>query len=150
MKSPVRLFVALSCSVLLTSCATQILESTDTTTTDTASVAPMASTTTTLPIATGGIIDLLEQLLDTSKGLGQAIVDSDSDVVNARKNQANAIWVAIEPQIRAAEIDLVEDVQRLVGLINTAVNRKRPADADKVLLFLPPIITAAEKLLGES
>ena len=70
--------------------------------------------------------------------------------VNARKNQANAIWVAIEPQIRAAEIDLVEDVQRLVGLINTAVNRKRPADADKVLLFLPPIITAAEKLLGES
>jgi hypothetical protein len=150
MKSPVRLFVALSCSVLLTSCATQILESTDTTTTDTAFVVPMASTTTTLPIATGGIIDLLEQLLDTSKGLGQAIVDSDSDVVNARKNQANAIWVAIEPQIRAAEIDLVEDVQRLVGLINTAVNRKRPADADKVLLFLPPIITAAEKLLGES
>jgi hypothetical protein len=146
MKSPVRLFVALLSSVLLTSCATQILDSTDTTTT----VNSMVSTTTTLPTATGGIIDLLEQLLDTSKGLGQAIVDSDSDVVNARKNQANAIWVAIEPQIRAAEIDLVEDVQRLVGLINTAVNRKRPADADKVLLFLPPIITAAEKLLGES
>jgi hypothetical protein len=146
MKSPVRLFVALLSSVLLTSCATQILDSTDTTTT----VNSMVSTTTTLPTATGGIIDLLEQLLDTSKGLGQAIVDSDSDVVNARKNQANAIWVAIEPQIRAAEIDLVEDVQRLVGLINTAANRKRPADADKVLLFLPPIITAAEKLLGES
>jgi hypothetical protein len=146
MKSPVRLFVALLSSVLLTSCATQILDSTDTTTT----VNSMVSTTTTLPTATGGIIDLLEQLLDTSKGLGQAIVDSDSDVVNARKNQANAIWVAIEPQIRAAEIDLVEDVQRLVGLINTAANRKRPADADKVLLFLPPIITAAEKLLGAS
>jgi hypothetical protein len=103
-----------------------------------------------LPVATGDIIELLEQLLDVSKGLGQAIVDSNSDIVNAKKNQANAILIAIEPQIRASGIDLVEDVQRIVGLVNTATTRKRPADADKVLLFLPPIIASAENLLRQS
>jgi hypothetical protein len=41
-------------------------------------------------------------------------------------------------------------VQRIVGLVNTATTRKRPADADKVLLFLPPIIASAENLLRQS
>jgi hypothetical protein len=149
MKSPVRVSVALLCTLALTSCATEILDSVDTTDA-TVAVDPAATTTTTLPIATGDIVELLEQLLDVSKGLGQAIVDNNSDVVNAKKNQANAIWIAIEPQIRAAGIDLVEDVQRIVGLVNTATTRKRPADADKVLLFLPPIIASAENLLRQS
>jgi hypothetical protein len=149
MKSPVRMSVALLCTLALTSCATEILDSVNTT--DAAVVVdPAVTTTTTLPVATGDIIELLEQLLDVSKGLGQAIVDSDSDIVNAKKNQANAIWIAIEPQIRASGIDLVEDVQRIVGLVNTATTRKRPADADKVLLFLPPIIASAENLLRQS
>lgn len=149
MKSSKHLCLALLCSVALTSCATEIID-TSVTTTITETTEPGATTTTTLPTATGDIVDLLEQLLEVSQGLGQAIVDSDSDVVNARKNQANAIWIAIEPQIRASGIDLVEDVQRIVGLVNTAAIRKRPADADKVLLFLPPIITAAKDLLGQS
>ena len=146
MKSSKRLCIAVLCSFALTSCATEIIDTSATT----VSTEPGATTTTTLPTATGDIVELLEQLLVASEGLGQAIVDSDSNVVNARKNQANAIWIAIEPQIRAAGIDLVEDVQRIVGLVNTAATRKRPADADKVLLFLPPIISAAKDLLGQS
>jgi hypothetical protein len=130
------IILGLVCAVTLSACATEIVGPID-------STISADSTTTTLPTASGDIVELLEQLLETANGLGQAIVDNDTNVVAAKKNMADAILIAIEPEIRASGIDLVEDVQRIVGLITTATTRKRPADADKVLLFLPPIIESA-------
>jgi hypothetical protein len=131
---------AVLCAIALTSCATEITGSTEST------VALV--TTTTAPVApTGSIISLLEQLLPIADGLGQAVVDGDSKVFKAKVAQADAIMVAIEPLIRESKIDVLESVQRVVDLMHTATERKRPADADKALRFIPLIIEAVTPLL---
>jgi hypothetical protein len=89
----------------------------------------------------------LEQLLPVADGLGQAVVDGDSKVFKAKVAQADAIMLAIEPLIRESKIDVLESVQRVVDLMHTATERKRPADADKALRFIPLIIEAVTPLL---
>jgi hypothetical protein len=129
------------CAIDLSSCATEITGSTEST------VAVV--TTTTVPVApTGSIISLLEQLVPVADGLGQAVVDGDSKVFKAKVAQAEAIMVAIEPLIRESKIDVLESVQRVVDLIRSAAERKRPADADKALRFIPLIIEAVTPLLN--
>ena len=129
------------CAIALTSCATEITGSTEST------VALV--TTTTIPVApTGSILSLLEQLVPIADGLGQAVVDGDSKVLNEKVAQADAIMSALEPLIRESKIDVLESVQRVVDLIHTAAERKRPADADKALRFIPLIIEAVTPLLN--
>jgi hypothetical protein len=135
-----RLLSIALCAVSLTSCATEITGSTESTV--------ALATTTTIPVApTGSIISLLEQLLPVADGLGQAVVDGDSKVFKAKVAQADAIMLAIEPLIRESKIDVLESVQRVVDLMHTATERKRPADADKALRFIPLIIEAVTSLL---
>ena len=129
------------CAIALTSCATEITGSTEST------IAPVS--TTTIPVApTGSIISLLEQLVPVADGLGQAVVDGDSKVFKEKVAQADAIMLAIEPLIRESKIDVLESVQRVVDLIHSAAERKRPADADKALRFIPLIIEAVTPLLN--
>jgi hypothetical protein len=136
-----RLFSVSIGVVALTSCATTINGSTEST------VALV--TTTTLPVApTGSIVSLLKQLVPVADGLGQAIVDGDSKEYKAKVAQADAIMLAIGPLIRESKIDVLESVQRVVDLIHTAAERKRPADADKALRFIPLIIDAVTPLLS--
>ena len=130
------------CAIALTSCATEITGSTEST------IAPVS--TTTIPVApTGSIISLLEQLVPIADGLGQAVVDGDSKVFKEKVAQADAIMLAIEPLIRESKIDVLESVQRVVDLIHTAAEKKRPADADKALRFIPLIIEAVTPLLDK-
>jgi hypothetical protein len=129
------------CAIALTSCATTITGSTEST------VAP-APTTTILVTPSGSIISLLQQLIPVADGLGQAIVDGDSKGYKAKVAQADAILLVIEPMIRDSKIDVLESVQRVVRLIHTAAENKRPADADKALRFLPLIIDAITPLLN--
>ena len=136
-----RLLSVSLCAIALTSCATTITGSTEST------IAP-ASTTTIPVLPTGSIISLLEQLLPVADGLGQAVVDGDSKVFKEKVAQADAIMLAIEPLIRESKIDVLESVQRVVDLIHTAAERKRPADADKALRFIPLIIEAVTPLLN--
>ena len=138
----IKRFLSVSlCAIALTSCATEITGSTETTV--------AVATTTTVPVApTGSIISLLEQLVPVADGLGQAVVDGDSKVFKAKVAQAEAIMAAIEPLIRESKIDVLESVQRVVDLIRSAAERKRPADADKALRFIPLIIEAVTPLLN--
>lgn len=131
------------CAVVMSSCATEII-SVDTT------LPPGSTTTTTIPTPEGNIIELLDQLDELTNNLGQEIVDGERDTINRKLAIAQAIMVAIEPQIRESGIDLVEDVERIVGLVQTAVQRKRPADADKAKRFLTLIRESAPELLAQS
>ena len=136
-----RLLSIALCAIALTSCATEITGSTE------SSVVPV--TTTTIPVApTGSIISLLQQLIPIADGLGQAVVDGESKLAKEKVAQADAILLAIEPLILESEIDILESVQRVVRLMQTAVERKRPADADKALRFIPLIIDATTPLLN--
>jgi len=38
--------------------------------------------------------------------------------------------------------ELLNDTQRMINLFTTAVDRKRPADADKAMRFLPSLVSA--------
>lgn len=142
MKSLSRIATTLACALALSSCSTTIIDSLQTT-------LPENTTTTTTAAPTGDIVSLLTQLSNVTYGLGQAIVDGDSAMYNQRAEAANSIWKVLEPQIRAEGIDIVEDVDRIIGLIETATKRKRPADADKASRFLELIRESVPNLLNK-
>ncbi len=142
MKNINRIAIITACTVSLASCGGTIIESLKTT-------IPGPTTTTTLPTPTGDVVALLTQLSNVTFGLGQAIVDGDTKTYTQRMEITDSIWKVLEPQIRDANIDIVEDVQRVVNLVHTAVERKRPADADKANRFVTIIKNSAESLLNK-
>lgn len=114
--------------ISLASCATKIDTAAESTTT-----AP-ASTTTTIP--RGTLTELFDQILAIGSGLGNDVASGKS--VDAREKLADikATWQAVQPLIADRGADLNADLQRLINLYITAVERKRPADADKATRFL--------------
>ena len=136
------------CAVLLVSatslsaCATKIVGSTQ-------STIPVVTTTTTLPAPTGDIESLLMQLHTEATGLGQLVVDGKNSEAALIVARADAIWVAIEPQILESKIDIAEDVKRIVNLFHTAAERKRPADADKAVRFTTLMLESIPQLLNK-
>lgn len=143
MRSVSRIAVALSCVVVLSSCTTQILDTATTTTVAT------GDTTTTLPTPEGDIEQLLAQFDSTIDGLGQLIVDAKSKEAKAVYAQTQAIWEVLKPQVEASGvIGLDEDMKRIVELVRTATERKRPADADKADRFLSLLRESLPDLLN--
>jgi hypothetical protein len=136
------------CAILLVSaaslsaCATEIVGSTQ-------STIPVATTTTTLPAPTGDIESLLTQLHTEATGLGQLVVDGKNSEAALIVARADAIWVALEPQILESKIDIAEDVKRIVNLFHTAAERKRPADADKAVRFTTLMLESIPQLLNK-
>ena len=142
MKTFPRLAVVVSCVVALSSCATEII--TDAATT----LPPELTTTTTLATPEGDIQQLLTQMNDTINGLGQKIVDADSSAYKQTYAEVLAIWEVLKPQVEASGvIGLDEDVRRIVELVRTATQRKRPADADKAARFLALMRESLPELL---
>ena len=120
---------------LLSSCATTYNSGATSTTTS-----PSASTTTTIP--RGTTEELFAQLLETGKELGNDIAKGDMSTARTKLADIKAIWIGIQPQIAQATQDLLDDTQRMINMFTTAVERKRPADADKAMRFLPSLISA--------
>ena len=114
--------------ISLASCATKIDTAAESTTT------VPASTTTTIP--RGTLTELFDQILAIGLGLGNDVASGKS--VDAREKLADikATWQAVQPLIADRGADLNADLQRLINLYITAVERKRPADADKATRFL--------------
>jgi hypothetical protein len=135
------LAVSVVCAVSLSACSTEILS--------TATTLPASETTTTIMVPPqGDIVELLDQLDELTNNLGQEIVDGEREIFTAKYERAQQILIAVEPQIRATGIDMVDDVERIVGLIGTATLRKRPADADKAKRFLALIRESLPELLA--
>lgn len=132
------LIPAVMLTFVLSSCATTINTSVTT--------APASTTSTTIPTPVGDITDLLGQMSEATLGLGQSIVDADKSTSSRKRAEVDAIWEVLEPKIRESGLDLVEDVQRIVNLVHTATDRKRPADADKATRFLALIIDTVDSM----
>lgn len=134
--------VVLACTTVLSSCATEIIG-------DLTTTVPAESTTTSIAAPTGNIEQLLEQLDTTIVGLGQKIVDADSSAYKQTYAEVLAIWEVLKPQTEASGvIGLDGDVQRIVDLVRTATERKRPADADKAARFLTLLRESLPELLN--
>ncbi len=134
--------IAESCSIVallvLAGCSTTIVGSADTT-------APVKiNVTTTLPIGTAE--ELLTNILEATNGLGDAIASGDTKTAKLRLNDVLANWEVLKPLIKDSSLDIFSDIERMVGLITSAVERKRPADADKALRYLPLIVAAIDDL----
>ena len=142
MKVLSRCAVLLVSATSLSACATEIVGSTQ-------STIPVVTTTTTLPAPTGDIESLLTQLHTEATGLGQLVVDGKTSEAALIVARADAIWVALEPQILESKIDIAEDVKRIVNLFHTAAERKRPADADKAVRFTTLMLESIPQLLNK-
>jgi len=114
--------------VLASGCATTIENSSATTSTS------PASTTTTIP--RGTVTELFAQLIEIGSGIGNHVASGEMSTARTKLADIRATWQAITPQIEDLGKDKNEELQRLVNLYSSSVERKRPADADKATRFL--------------
>ncbi len=129
--------LALLVALTLPSCATKYNTADESTTT-----AP-ASTTTTIP--RGTLSELFQEILSIGRDLGNDVASGKSTDAREKLADIKATWQAIQPMIADQGADLNADLQRLINLYITSVERKRPADADKATRFLT---LAIEPLVG--
>lgn len=103
-------------------------------------------TVTTLP--TGTINELFSQMQSTLSDLSLAITNEDKSRAKTTLATVLDIWGVLKPQIVAeggVTVDqTVEDMQRIVDLASSSVQRTRPADADKALRFLDLVIQSQQ------
>ncbi|MGA0863950.1 MAG: hypothetical protein ACO3RB_08695 [Ilumatobacteraceae bacterium] len=137
-RSPLAAVALVALCAPLAACGETVIVGSLETTTTTASTLP--------PPPTGDISDLLGQLAELTNGLGQVVIDNNRTEGERRIARAEEIWAVLEPQIREAGVDLVEEVRSIVDLIATSVNRRRPADGDKAQRFIDLIIDSVPGL----
>jgi hypothetical protein len=101
---------------------------------------------TTLP--TGTTVELFGQLKSTLSELSLAITNQDKPRAKTTLATVLNIWEALQPQIVAEGGETVdqkvEDMQRIIDLATSSVQRTRPADADKAVRFLDLVIQSQQ------
>jgi hypothetical protein len=79
-------------------------------------------------------------LQDEIGALSRAVFDDDRDEARVHLDRINEAWSFAEPLIVAQFGELADqltyDLRRVVELARSAVDRNRPADADKATSFL--------------
>lgn len=129
---------------LLASCATEVvdLEPPAVTAQDdnvTNEIAPDAS-----------LSELTELLRDEVTVLSEAIFVSNRDAARTSLERIDKVWILMEPLIVAEFGELADqltyDLRRVIELARSAVERNRPADADKAKAFLALALTSLASL----
>ncbi len=136
--------LAISVVTLITSvssCATTINQSVVTT------VASSSESTTQATINSQLTTDeLLDELLLAIYDLSSSMQKAERKQVTEQLERVVSLSDAIRPKILATSDQLAADFDRVINLAKSAVERNRPADADKALRFLPLVIDAFTKL----
>lgn len=95
-----------------------------------------APVSTTLPVGTPA--ELLPRLVLTLQAVAEAIID-DADQV-ALMTDAEGLWAASKPEVAATNAKSAEEMEGMMDLARRAVERRRPADADKAAKFLDLLV----------
>jgi len=114
----------------LAACSTTIVDTAPTTT--------LVAPTTVVP--SGTTTELFDQLQTTIGGLSTAISDNDRAMAKVKLAEVQEIWNVLQPQIAERGEQFTQDMQRIIDLAISSVERNRPADADKSLRFLSLVI----------
>ena len=114
----------------LAACSTTIV--------DTAPTSTLVAPTTVVP--TGTATELFTQLHTAIGEMSKAISDSNGDMSKAKLAEIREIWKVLQPQIADRGDQFMQDMQRIIDLAASSVERNRPADADKALRFLSLVI----------
>lgn len=94
---------------------------------------------TTTIVYSGTALELLPQLgVEMSRLSAQVSEDGDDD--KATVARIIAIWAAAQPEVETTRPDLVESFETTVAMATSAVERNRPADADKAFSNLTRLI----------
>ncbi len=121
--------VALGIVIALSSCAP--------TTYETSAATTVVAATTTLP--SGPASELLPRLSASMLSLSSYIGPNSSGSTASGKEavlaEIEALWNAAETEVTALSPESAESIGRMVDLARTAVERNRPADADKAAKF---------------
>ena len=135
--------LALAACLLVSGCATEVIESKLTTTT-----ADGASLTTIASLAGEELPALVEVMRDETEALSRALFADDKAAARASLARIDEAWSFAEPIIVARFGELADqltyDLRRVVELARSAVKRNRPADADKALAFLRLAVASLE------
>jgi hypothetical protein len=99
------------------------------------------ATTTTLFIASGSNAELLDELLEEASRLSEAVVANEGqhDIIA----RIDTIWEAARPGVEYAVPGRLPAFDRAIAMLHTAVDRRRPADADKAYTNLQNLTAAA-------
>ena len=133
--------ICVAVAPLLSSCATTINQSAVTT------VASSSESVTQATIDSQLTTDeLLDELLIAVDDLSKSMQKAERRQVTQQLARVVLLSDAIRPEILAASDQLAADFDRVINFAKTAVERNRPADADKALRFLPLVIEAFAKI----
>jgi len=112
--------VVLAVAALLGACAETTVDTTDAT-------AVVVDSSSTLP--TGTTAELLERLITETSGLSELVVEGEGEVEALAGIEA--LWVVARPGVEESRPDLLDQFEDAMGYARRAVERRRPADADK-------------------
>lgn len=127
--------------VIASSCATTINQSAVTT------VASSSESTTQVTINDQLTTDeLLSELMLAVEDLSKTMQKTERRQVSQQLARVVSLSDVISPKILATSEQLASDFDRIINLTKSAVDRNRPADADKALRFLPLIIESLKAL----
>ena len=136
-----RYLYLISLIVFTSSCATTINQSAVTT------VASSSESTTQVTINDQLTSDeLLSVLLLAVEDLSKTMQKTERRQVSQQLARVVTVSDAIRPKILATSEQLAADFDRIINLTKSAVERNRPADADKALRFLQLIIESIKSL----
>jgi len=135
--------LALAACLLVSGCATEVIESKLTTTT-----AQGAAPTTIASLAGEDLPALVEVMRNETEALSRALFADDKAAARASLARIDEAWSFAEPIIVARFGELADqltyDLRRVVELARSAVTRNRPADADKAVAFLRLVVASLE------
>ena len=117
----------------------------ETTVVEVSTTAPATSVAevTTTTVIVGGPADLAAQLSERAFTLSTSIADGRGKQAFA---EIEAIWNALSSKLRRTEF--VVDLGERVDFMRNAVQRKRPADADKAAMHIRALVEAAQAELA--
>ncbi len=130
MKVSARISLVVLAMSALAACSTTIVDTAPTTT--------LVPPTTVVPSGTAS--ELFDQLQTTIGELSKAISDSDRAMAKVKLAEIEEIWKVLQPQIAERGDQFIQDMQRIIDLAISSIERNRPADADKSLRFLSLVI----------
>ena len=130
MSASARTFLVVLASCSLAACSTTIVDTAPTTT--------LVAPTTVVP--SGTATELFDQLQATIGELSKASSDSDGALAKVKLAEIEGIWKVLQPQIAERGDQFIQDMQRIIDLAISSIERNRPADADKSLRFLSLVI----------
>ena len=137
----IRYFYLISLILLASSCATTINQSAVTTVAS--SSEPITQVTINSQLTTD---ELLSELFLAVEDLSKSMQKTERPLVSQQLAQVISLSDAIRPKILATSDQLASDFDRVINLSKSAVERNRPADADKSLRFLLLIIDSLKSL----